>query len=58
LLEGGRFTNVQGYWRLELLVSNAAAQGKSQLRWVDLPVGMPWTGFGALTWNDLIGVGI
>ena len=57
-LEGGRFTNVEGYWRIELLVSSAAAQGQSRLRWVDLPVGMPWTGFGALTWNDLIGVGI
>lgn len=57
-LEGGRFTNTNGYWRIELLVSSATGQGKSVVRWVDLPAALPWDGFGELTWNDLTGVGL
>ncbi len=36
-LEGGTFTNTDGIWQLDLLVSNARAQGKSVLHWDDLP---------------------
>ncbi len=36
-LEGGRFTNNEGAWTLELLTSSAISQGKAMVRWQDLP---------------------
>lgn len=36
-LEGGVFRNIMGAWELELLTSNATAQGQSTVRWDDLP---------------------
>jgi hypothetical protein len=58
-LEGGTFTNTDGVWILDLLVSNARAQGKALLHWDDIPTGWQWDQFDpAITWNDLAGVGL
>lgn len=36
-LEGGRFTNTDGAWELELLTSDARAQGASEIEWDEIP---------------------
>jgi hypothetical protein len=36
-LEGGNYKNIDGAWVLELLTSSAISQGKSSVRWDDLP---------------------
>jgi hypothetical protein len=58
-LEGGRFSNVNGIWSLELLTSSAEGQGRS-LRWSDLtlPPGnaFQWQDMDpAIQWQDLAG---
>lgn len=56
-LEGGRFTNSDGAWSLELLTSSADAQGKADVPWNQLPADWLWNEFDpAIAWNDLAGV--
>lgn len=58
-LEGGRFTNVDGAWELELLTSDARSQGESDVMWDEVPDPWQWDQFDpAITWNNLRGVGI
>jgi hypothetical protein len=58
-LEGGRFVNQDGTWRIELLTSWAASQGASSVAWQDLDAGWLWNEFDPeISWNDLQGVGI
>lgn len=57
-LEGGRFINQDGAWRLELLTSAGVSQGAS-LSWDEVPADWSWDEFDAsITWNDLYGVGV
>lgn len=57
-VEGGRFTNTDGYWTLDLLVSDAASQGKT-FPWQDLPADWLWSEFASdIDWLDLSGVGL
>jgi hypothetical protein len=58
-LEGGRFTNLDGAWEIELMTSSAAATGATDLAWQDLPADWAWNEFGPeISWNDLAGVGL
>ncbi len=58
-LEGGRFTNSDGAWRIELLTSSAGSQGAPGVKWSDLPVAWHWDMFDpSIAWSDLAGVGI
>lgn len=58
-LEGGRFTNESGMWTLELLTSSAAAQGKPDVAWSEVPSDWSWDEFDpAIAWADLAGVGM
>jgi hypothetical protein len=58
-LEGGRFTNSDGYWAIDLLVSDAASQGQAAIPWQDLAADWSWDEFGFdVDWSDLSGVGI
>jgi hypothetical protein len=57
-LEGGRFSNVDGAWQLDLVTSSAKSQGVG-VRWDDLPAAWQWNQFDPdITWNDLYGVGV
>jgi hypothetical protein len=58
-LEGGQYTNHDGYWQLNLLVSDAASQGAAAVVWNDLPAEWSWDEFSPdVDWADLSGVGI
>jgi hypothetical protein len=58
-LEGGRFSNTRGAWRLELETSSAVSQGKASVTWDQLPADWLWDQFDpAISWDDLAGVGI
>jgi hypothetical protein len=58
-LEGGRFSNTRGAWRLELETSSAVSQGKASVTWDQLPADWLWDQFDpGISWDDLAGVGI
>lgn len=58
-LEGGRFTNTDGAWVLELVTSSAYGQGKAAVNWNQLPVDWSWDEFGPeVDWDDLHGVAL
>jgi hypothetical protein len=58
-LEGGRFSNTAGVWRLELETTSAFNQGAADVAWDDLPAGWTWEMFDpGISWDDLAGVGI
>jgi hypothetical protein len=58
-LEGGRFSNTRGAWRLELDTSSAVSQGKAAVTWDQQPVDWTWDQYDpAIGWDSLAGVGI
>ena len=58
-LEGARLSNHNGYWKIELLTSDAHNQGVAAIPWTALPVDWLWTQFDpSVTWDALAGVGI
>lgn len=58
-LEGGRMSNTDGRWQLELVTSNAAAMGAGAVKWDQLDASWQWDQFDpSVTWNELNGVGI
>ena len=57
-VEGGRYTNTAGAWRLDLLVTSAKSQGAG-LAWDQLDPTWTWDQLDpAIRWDDLYGVGI
>ena len=58
-LEGGRFTNTDGYWTLDLLVSDASSQGQAAVDWQDQPSAWLWNQYAPdIEWAELTGVTI
>lgn len=58
-LEGGRLSNIEGGWELQLITSSAAGQGSANVRWNDVDAAWAWDQFDpAISWNDLRGVGL
>jgi hypothetical protein len=58
-LEGARFTNHNGYWKIELLTSDAHNQGTAAIPWTALPADWLWTQFDpSVSWDALAGVSI
>lgn len=58
-LEGGRFTNTDGYWTFELLVSDASSQGQAAVAWQDQPSAWLWNQYASdIEWSELTGVTI
>jgi hypothetical protein len=58
-LEGGRFTNTDGYWTLDLVVSDASSQGQAAVDWQDQPSAWQWKQYAPdIEWAELSGVTI
>lgn len=56
-LEGGRFTNTDGAWELELMTSSADSQGKADVAWNQLDAAWRWQDFAPeVLWSSLNGV--
>jgi hypothetical protein len=56
-LEGGRFSNTRGAWRLELDTSSAVAQGKAAMSWDQQPAYWTWDQYApSVSWDSLAGV--
>jgi hypothetical protein len=57
-LEGGTYRFEDGWWVLDLTVSNARSAGQSVI-WNQPPAAWTWNAFDpSITWDDLTGVGI
>jgi hypothetical protein len=57
-LEGGRLSNLNGYWTLELVTSDGGNTGSS-VHWDELPADWLWNEFDpAISWLGLTGVGV
>jgi hypothetical protein len=58
-LEGGKLTNTDGAWTLDLVVSSAKAAGAGTVQWDQLPGDWTWDQFDpSIRWDDLRGVGL
>lgn len=58
-VEGGRYVNVNGYWTIEILVSDGKSQGAAAIPWNTVPAPWIWNQFDpSVSWSELSGVGL